>query len=83
MTMFETLIIVVLLSSFIFVEMYRTDPRALLHKPTDESPFFVDLFKATDGDEDLDTERSGVSSKWKKPKKKKLRNKRVAVSNID
>ena len=45
MTMAETIIIVALLVVFLLLEMYKTDPRALLHKPTDESPFFVDLFK--------------------------------------
>ena len=45
MTMTETIIIVALLVVFLLLEMYKTDPRALLHKPTDESPFFVDLFK--------------------------------------
>lgn len=87
MTMFETMIIVLLMSSFIFVEMYRTDPRALLHKPTDESPFFVDLFKTTDGggEDDMDTERSSpsASKKWRKRKKKNFRQQRVAVTAID
>lgn len=49
MTMAETVIIVIILSTMLLVEMYKTDPRALLHKPTDESPFFVDLFKPVKG----------------------------------
>jgi len=69
--MFETLIIVIMLSSFTFIEMYRTDPRALLHKPTDESPFFVDLFKGGHSasgtiEDDVDSAKGGLKRKGKK-----------------
>ena len=45
MTMVECIVVVVLLFALLFVELYRTDPRALLHKPTDENPAFVEIFK--------------------------------------
>lgn len=58
MTMFETAIMVVIMWALLLIEMYRTDPRELLHKPTDESPFFVSLFKG-DGLGDADSTSAG------------------------
>jgi len=45
MTMFESVLIVPIFVALLIFEMYKTDPRSLLHKPTDESPFFISLFK--------------------------------------
>ena len=45
MTMFEFLLIVPIMTALLVFEMFKSDPRAQLHKPTDESPFFVELFK--------------------------------------
>ena len=58
MTMFETIIMVILQMTFIFIELYRNDPRALLHKPTDESPFFIGLFDEGEGDDFDDLDKS-------------------------
>ena len=53
--MAESVIMVVLFITMLFIEAFRTDPRALLHKPTDESPFFIGMFKSEpeEGDKDF------------------------------
>lgn len=74
MTMFEVVIMAPLLATLLFLEMYRADPRALLHKPTDESPFFVGIF----------VEPSDEKESPKKPKKwgKKNKGRPVKVSSV-
>lgn len=75
MTMVETVIIVILLTTMLLYEMYKSDPRALLHKPTDESPFFVDMFVPVREESDEDTS----AGPWKSQKsKKKLKKKKIA-----
>ena len=54
MTMFETVIMAPLLATFLVIEMYRADPRALLHKPTDENPFFISMFMNDNDKQDKD-----------------------------
>ena len=52
MTMCELVILVFLMVLLITVELVRIDPRALLHKPTDESPLlqtWLTLIKRTHG----------------------------------
>ena len=43
--MAEIVIMVPVLIVMLAIELIRVDPRTLLHKPTDESPFFIELFK--------------------------------------
>ena len=62
MTMFESVVLVALLATFLVFEMLRADPRALLHKPSDESKFFISMF---------DQRSEADSSKDEKGKKKK------------
>lgn len=66
MTMFECIVMAPLLASFLFYEMYRSDPRSLLHKPTDESPFFVSMFVSPDGSTEADSD--DAKRKKKKPR---------------
>ena len=70
MTMAETVIMAPLLATLLVIEMFRADPRALLHKPTDENPFFTSMF-AGDGGKDDDDEGSASPKKAKKRKKSK------------
>ena len=64
MTMFESVVLVAILATFLVFEMLRADPRALLHKPSDESKFFISMF---DQRSEAETPRSKDGS----PKKKK------------
>ena len=50
------------MASLLIFEMLRADPRALLHKPSDESKFFISMF---------DQRSEADSSKDEKGKKKK------------
>ena len=65
---------VILLILFLFLEMYKTDPRALLHKPTDENPFFVSMF-----DEAEDSDSKDAKKKKKKSKSLKRKVSRPAL----
>lgn len=70
--MFESVVMVPLLATLLFIEMYRADPRALLHKPTDESPFFVGIFHdPSEKDADATPEKKGKTKKSKKAKIKR------------
>ena len=60
--MFESVVLVAILASLLIFEMLRADPRALLHKPSDESKFFISMF---------DQRSEADSSKDEKGKKKK------------
>ena len=61
---------VILLIVFLLIEMYKSDPRALLHKPTDESPFFVNMFNDDDSaEEDKDPKAKKKKSKSSSKKK--------------
>ena len=44
MTMFESVVMVAILATLLIFEMLRADPRALLHRPSDESKFFISMF---------------------------------------
>jgi hypothetical protein len=46
MTMAEIVIMVPVLVALLSIELIRVDPRTLLHKPTDENRFFIELFKS-------------------------------------
>ena len=74
MTMCELVILVFLMVLLITVELVRIDPRALLHKPTDESPFFISMFEdePRDGDKDFDSAKNKRKRKKKKDKRMKL-----------
>lgn len=78
MTMFETVIIVMLMVALLFVELYRTDPRALLHKPSDEPPAFVEIFKKSMNTSEASDVMVGLTGKAKTPKVK-----RESVTAID
>ena len=80
MTMVETIIILCVLATLIFVELFRTDPRALLYKPTDESPSFVEIFENKASP--IKKGDSMLSLKWWNNFKKPVL-KRVAVTAID
>lgn len=51
--------------TMILIEILRIDPRALLHKPTDESPFFIGMFEniPKDGDKDFGSTKKKKKSK--------------------
>ena len=61
MTMFETVVIAPLQVALLLIEMFRADPRALLHKPTDEHPFFVGIFHEP-SERDTSSTASGAAS---------------------
>ena len=65
--MFETVVMAPLLAAQLIIEMYRADPRALLHKPTDENPFFITVLN-----EDRRNENGDLDDSPSKGKKKKL-----------
>lgn len=66
MTMVEIVIISLVLAIMLLVEMYKMDPRELLHKPTDENPFFIDLFKKVSSEDEDDLKKSSKQKKKKK-----------------
>ena len=79
MTMVETIIIVCCLTALLFVELYRTDPRTLLHKPSDEPRSFTEIFKKSGGSSkrDMGDLKLSLTGIVQKPKVK-----RVAVTAI-
>ena len=72
MTMVETVIIVSLLAVLTCIEVFKSDPRGLLHKGNTESRFFIDIFRdkeesAPDGKALWNLAKKG----WRPSKKKK------------